>query len=106
MITKEEFIDAKDVEIDGQKFTISRLPAFDAAPVYDKIVQERGVIPQNEKLALLSRCSVQTDKGDVILDKPILINTYIKKFQTLQKLIDEVFELNFGSSGSGSPSLD
>lgn len=103
MVTKQEFIDAQDVEIDGQKFTISRLPAFDAAPVYDRIIENKGIIPQNEKLILLSRCSLITNQGDVVLDKPILINTYVKKFQTLSKLIDKLFELNFLSSDDGSP---
>lgn len=105
MITsRNEMIDPQEVVIDGCKFVISRLPAFDAAPVYDRIVQNRGTIPQDDKLALLSHCIIVTDKGDVVLDKSILINTYIKKWQTLNALIDKVFDLNFGLPESGNAS--
>lgn len=104
MITPKEFIDPRQVEIDGQKFIVSRLPAFDAAPVYDAIVANKGLIPQEEKLKLLSRCAVITDKGEVVLSMAALVNEYIKTFQTLYKLLDEAFKLNFSFSGDGNHS--
>ena len=106
LLTTKDFIDPKEVEIDGSKFVVSRLPAFDAAPIYDKIVENKGIIPQPEKLALLSRCAILLEQGEVVLSMPVLINQYVKKFQTLSKLIDEAFKLNFSFSDSGSPSQE
>lgn len=107
MVTsRSELIDAHEIEIDGHKFIISRLPAWDAAPVFDAVVQSRGVIAQDDKLKILSRCMIITDNGDVVLDRPAIINNYIKKFQILNKLIDEAYELNFGSPESGSHSQE
>ena len=106
MLTSKDFIDAKDIEIDGQKFIISRIPAFDAAPIYDSIVEHKGIIPPADKLAILSRCAVLTEKGEVVLSMATLVNEYVKKFQTLNKLIEEAFKLNFSFSDSGSPSQE
>ena len=106
-IDPKDFIDPQVEIIDGQKFIVSRLPAFDAAPVYDSIVEYRGTIPQADKITLLSRCAYVTDDGkNVVLNMPTLINTYIKKFQTLQRLIDKAVTLNFDFSSDGSPSQD
>ena len=102
----KEFIDPKTIEIDGQTFIVSRLPAFDAASVYDAIIEHQGIIPQSEKLALLSRCAIVTDKGNIVLSMPSLVNTNIAKFQTLHKLIDEAFKLNFSFSGDGNHSQE
>jgi hypothetical protein len=106
MITPKEFIEPKTVEIDGQSFTYSRIPAFFAAEIYDKIVENKGIIPQAVKIDMLSRCCVSTENGDIVLDKPVLIDTYIKKFQTLRKLIDAVYEYNFGFFGDGEASQE
>jgi hypothetical protein len=101
MVTPNEFIDPKEIEIDKQSFTYSRIPAFYAAEIYDKIVERKGIIPQDVKLEMLSRCCVNTENGKVVLDKSVLVDTYIKKFQTLRKLIDTVFEYNFGFFDDG-----
>ena len=105
MITdKKELIDAKSETIDGQVFTYGRIPAFDAAGLYDRIVDNKGIIPQDVKLKMLSFCFVDTEKGQVLLDKETLVNAYVKKFQTLHTLVDNIFEYNFGFFGDGSDS--
>lgn len=106
MLTTKDFIDATPIEIEGHKFIISRIPAFDAAPIYDSIVEHKGIIPQEDKLAILSRCAVLTQQGEVVLSMPTLINEYVPKFQILNKLIEEAFKLNFSFSNSGSPSQE
>ena len=54
MITdKKELIDAKTEVIDGQTFTYGRIPAFYAAELYDKIITNKGIIPQDVKLQML-----------------------------------------------------
>lgn len=105
MNTSKDFLDAKKIEIDGQQFIVSRLPAFDAAAIYDDIVQNKGIISQDDKLALASRCALVTDKGEIVLDMPVLINQYLK-FPTFSKLVDEAFKANFTFSDSGSLSQE
>lgn len=96
MIDPKDFLDPVDIEINGQKFKYSRIPAFYAADIYDEIIANKGVIPQNTRLKILERCAVETDKGIVSLDKPVLVNEYVKHFQTLRTLMDKMIEYNFG----------
>lgn len=105
MITdKKELIDAKTEVIDGQTFTYGRIPAFYAAELYDKIITNKGIIPQDVKLQMLGYCFIDTDKGAVLLNVSTLVDTYVKKFQTLRTLIDNIFDYNFGFFGDGSDS--
>lgn len=105
MITdKKELIDAKTETIDGQTFTYGRIPAFYAAELYDKIMTNKGIIPQDVKLQMLGYCFVDTEQGAVLLNVASLVDSYVKKFQTLRTLIDNIFDYNFGFFGDGNDS--
>ena len=103
MLTSKDFIDPKTVEIGTKKVIISRLPAFEAASLYDRIYVNKGIIPPEDKLILASRCALITDKGEVVLSMAQIINQYLT-YQEFRDIVDKAYDINFLSSDDGSPS--
>lgn len=95
MITERELIDPKEVEIEGMKFLIGRVPAFEADGLYDKIFANKGVTPEDVKLRLLSYVIAKTSRGDVNLDSKTLIEQFVPKWSMLRKLINKCVDFNF-----------
>lgn len=106
MVTERELIDPVEVTIDGIKFVIGHVPAFEADGLYDKLFANKGVPPEDVKRRLLSFVILKSDKGSVNLDNEAIVNEYIKKWGTLRKLINKCIDTNFDFLEDGATSQD
>lgn len=104
MITEKELIDPVEVEIHGKQFIIGHVPAFEADGMYDKIYENKGVAPEDVKLKLLSFVFAKTERGNVNLDKKVLIDEYVKPWAVFRKLVNKCIDVNFDFLEDGATS--
>ena len=104
----KKFIEPKEVEIDGAKFVISRIPAVQAQQIYGSIMRESRedgdvamtYLSEETMLGLLSYSAYVTgSEGDdawTPLDDANQINFACPKIEVLIKLEAAMIRYNFG----------
>jgi len=98
----EALKDRKEVEIHGQTFAVSIIPAFEADAIYDEIVKNEFTIPLPTKLKILAHTAVKTAEGTwIVLENQPIVEAHIVHQQTLRKLIREMEEYNFAFFDDG-----
>lgn len=100
------FIDPEAVEIDGQKFWISKIPAFTAQEIFMSAVQafqnkDASSLPKGTMLKLCSYVAVPgADENDfhtgIPLDTEASINVNVNNVFTLLQVEVKMIEKNFG----------
>lgn len=100
--TSAVLLQPKEIEIEGSKFIISKMPCTVAQEVLFNL--PTGLIPllsnfsKSEEMAfkMLSYCErVYTDRPNVPLKSKVLIDNHVPDFNTLIKLEQEVLQYNF-----------
>lgn len=100
---------SKEIEINGCKFLISKMPCLMSQEVLIRIGQ--GLLPminqyqitEDMAVKMLSRCQrIYGDKPNVPLISKEIIENHIPDFQTLMLLEKELLELNYGFFDFGS----
>lgn len=100
----KQFIEAKEIEIDEQKFIISKIPAIQAQVVYRAIMQEAkndGDIAMTyltvpTVLSLLTYAATVDGEEWIPLENENRINVAFPKLATLIKLEAAMIRYNFG----------
>jgi hypothetical protein len=100
----KQFIEAKEIEIDEQKFIISKIPAIQAQQVYRAIMQEAkndGDIAMTylsvpTVLSLLTYAATVDGEEWIPLENENRINVAFPKLATLIKLEAAMIRYNFG----------
>lgn len=100
----KQFIEAKEIEIDEQKFIISKIPAIQAQQVYRAIMQEAkndGDIAMTylsvpTVLSLLTYAATVDGEEWLPLESETRINVAFPKLATLIKLEAAMIRYNFG----------
>lgn len=100
----EKFLDPEEVEINGVKFTLSRIPAVQAQQVYGELVKASdGVgdigmtfLPQNVSRTILSYAAFYDVDSWAVLDTEIVVNNAFRSLDTLLKLEVAMIRKNFG----------
>lgn len=106
----KKFLEPKEIEIDGKKFVISKIPAIQAQQVYRNVMIEAKddgdvamtYLTEDTALALLEWAG--TAEGDewASLDSADKVNFCCQNLMTLIKLEAEMIRYNFGFLFDGS----
>lgn len=108
-----KFIGAKEIEIGGRKFAVSRIPALEAQtsvyPAVAKYVQLNGLLGTTMLdtavvREILKYTAVRQDDGSFLeLDIDTRINdTFSKKFEDMARLVVAMIRENFGFLTDGN----
>lgn len=104
----KKFLEPKEIEIDGHKFVISKIPAIQAQQVYRMIMQESKedgdvamtYLSEETTVALLSYSAVVLAEGGAdswtVLDNEGQINIACERIEVLIKLEAAMIRYNFG----------
>lgn len=100
------FIDPEQVEIDGEKFWISKIPAFNAQEIFMSAIQafqmkDASSLPKGTMLKLMSYVAVPgADENDyhvgIPLETEASINVNVKDVFTLLQVEVKMIEKNYG----------
>ena len=100
----KKFIEPKEVEIDGSKYIISKIPAIQAQQVYRNIMHESKddgdiamtYLTEDTVVELLSYAAAVDGEDWTGLDNNNAINFWCKKVEQLIKLEAAMIRYNFG----------
>lgn len=100
----DKFIQPEKIKVGDSEFTISRIPALDAQPIYKEVaksVTENGVIgitmlPMNVIKAILGYVAYDGSPCWIVLDSDRIINECFKDTKDLHEVIIRMIKLNFG----------
>ena len=100
----KKFLEPKELEIDGSKFVISRIPAIPAQQVYRAIMKESKddgdiamtYLTEETTLMLLSYSALVDGESWIALDNINQINSAIPRLDKLIKLEAAMIRYNFG----------
>ena len=105
-----KFIQPKEIEIEGTKYLISKIPAIRAQQVYRGIMQASATdgdialtyLPEDVALGLLEFVAVVEGDEKTALDSADKVNFYIPQVEELIKLEAAMIRYNFGFLFDGS----
>ena len=100
----KKFIEPKEIEIDGVKFVISKIPAVQAQQVYRSIMHEckddgdiaMTYLSDKTGIELLSYSAIVVGEEWEALDNESLINIHCPNVASLIKLEAAMIRYNFG----------
>ena len=100
----KKFIEPKEMEIDGSKYVISKIPAIQAQQVYRSIMQESKedgdiamtYLTEPTAVELLSYSAVVDGEEWTVLDSTNQINIACPRIEKLIKLEAAMIRYNFG----------
>lgn len=101
----QDFISPKTIEIDGKKFTVSKIPAVQAQEIYTQIMKETDgfgnlgftMLSRDTIIKFLSFASVENEAGGQSeLGLVSVIETHCANLSTLHDLIFAMLKENFG----------
>lgn len=99
----KNFIEPKEIEIEGSKYIISRIPAIQAQQVYRAIMKEikdegdlaMTYLTEETSIALLSYAAYVDDKEWTALDNQSQVNIACSRIEKLIKLEAAMIRYNF-----------
>ena len=99
----KKFIEPKEIDIDGGKFIISKIPAIQAQQVYRAVMRESKedgdiamtYLTEETAIALLSYSAVVNGEDWTALDSANQINVACSKLEQLIKLEAAMIRYNF-----------
>lgn len=109
-LTVSSLIEPKEVEVDGSKYIISKIPAFQAREIMVKYVPTHlmNMNSDYEKvkeviLKLMNFVAVNVEGREIRLSTEALIDNHIKSWETLVKLEAQMIDYNtsFFKDGKG-----
>lgn len=106
----KKFLEPKEIEIDGAKFVISKIPAIQAQQVYRGIMKEcredgdiaMTYLSEETTLALLSYAAVVLDGNWTALESMQSINLYCPNLEVLVKLEAAMIRYNYSFLFNGT----
>jgi len=103
-MTYDKFIQPKEIEIGGRKFTVSKIPAMDALTIYGSVaksITENGLLgitmlPQSVEKSILGYTALSDNGINIIPNTDVLINDIFKgDVGDLKKLVVHMVKENF-----------
>ena len=107
----ENFLDPKEVEINGTTYKISRIPAIQASAIYAevmKVMVDQGnlgmtALPANVTREIFKYCGKRLESGGwIVLDTEDSVNNAFKSLGDMLKLQIMMVKENFGFLTDGS----
>ena len=100
----KKFIEPKEIEIDGRKYVISKIPAIQAQQIYRAVMQEAKddgdiamtYLTEPTAVALLSYSALVDGEVWTALDDTTQVNFGCPRIQKLIKLEAAMIRYNFG----------
>ena len=100
----KRFLEPKEVEIDGTKFVISKIPAMQAQQVYRAVMKESlddgdvamTYLTEETSISLLSYAAMYEGEDLTALDEPRKVEFACSTLQKLIKLEAAMIRYNFG----------
>lgn len=100
----KKFIEPKEMEIDGRKYVISKIPAIQAQQIYRAVMQEAKddgdvamtYLTEPTTVALLAYSALVDGDNWTALDDPNQVNFACPRIENLIKLEAAMIRYNFG----------
>lgn len=100
----KKFIEPKEIEIDGRKYVISKIPAIQAQQIYGAVMRESKddgdvamtYLTTETAVALLSYSALADGDVWTALDDPNQVNFACPRIENLIKLEAAMIRYNFG----------